>query len=173
MKSNPPLPSTPEALFALLHGQPGREEDVALLRADGSMTQALAARFGTVRVLRTREGRQLPDPGEARLLGRPRRGGYWCREIQLLAAGRIRLRARTVVPADALTLQRALQRLGDRPLMDLLFLGSRLRPGVERQHRCFGSDGDGNLSRVTVFTIRGKPLLLRESLTDEAEAFAV
>lgn len=167
MTASTPLPTTPETLFALLHGQRGREDDMTLLRSDGSMTQALAARFGTVAVLRTAEGWQLPGAGEARLLGRPCRGGFWCREIALLAAGRIRLRARTVVPADARRLQCALQRLGDRPLMDLLFLGRRLRPGVTRVQRCFGDSRDGHLTRVTLFTIRGEPLLLRETLADE------
>ncbi|MCC5886704.1 MAG: chorismate lyase [Gammaproteobacteria bacterium] len=167
MNASTPLPTTPESLFALLHGQRGREEDVALLCADGSMTQALAARFGTVRVLRTAEGWQLLGAGEARLLARPCRGGSWCREILLLAAGRVRLRARTVIPADAQCLQRAVRRLGDRPLMDLLFLGRRLRPGVARTQRCFGRDRDGNLARVTLFTVAGEPLLLRETLADE------
>lgn len=172
MNASDPLPRTPESLFALLHGRQANAEDVALLRADGSMTQALAARFGPVSVLRTAEGRQPSRVGEARLLGKPCRGGCWCREIALLAAGRIRLIGRTVVPADARRLQRALQRLGDRPLMDLLFLGKQLRPGVQRVRRCFGSDRDGNLSRVTVFTIHSEPLLLRETLADSAETAA-
>lgn len=169
MNASDPLPTTPESLFTLLHGRQADADDVALLRAGGSMTQALAARFGTVSVIRTAEGRQPPGVGEALLLGKPCRGGCWCREIVLLAAGRIQLVGRTVVPADARRLQRALQRLGDRPLMDLLFLGKQLRPGVHRVRRCFGRDRDGNLSRVTVFTIHGEPLLLRETLADSAE----
>jgi len=168
MNASDPLPSIPDSLFALMHGRQAHDDDLALLRAEGSMTQALAARFGCVRVLRTAEGRQRPHADEARLLSKPYRGGYWCREIVLLAAGRIRLIARTVVPPDARQLQRALKRLGDRPLMDLLFLGRKLRPGVQRVLRCFGSDRDGNLSRVTVFTIHGEPLLLRETLADKA-----
>lgn len=173
MNANDPLPSVPESLFALLHGRAANDDDVALLRAEGSMTQALARRFGSVRVVRTAEGRQRPRAGEAQLLGKPSRGGYWCREIVLLAAGRVRLVGRTVVPADARQLQRALQRLGDRPLMDLLFLGKQLRPGVQRVQRCFGSDRDGNLSRVTLFTVHGEALLLRETLADGAAACKV
>ncbi len=173
MNTSPSLPSTPGTLFALLRAQRADDEDIALLRTDGSMTQALAARFGTVRVVRTGEGWQQPQAGEALLLGRPHRGGYWCREIQLRAAGRVRLLARTVVPADAQQLQRALKRLGDRPLMDLLFLGRRLRPGAAKVLRRFGSDRDGNLCRATVFTIHGEPLLLRETLADLAEPLGV
>lgn len=170
MNASVPLPSTPEALFTLIHGRRAQEADFALLRRDGSMTQALAARFGAVRVLRTAEGRQCPQPGEARLLGKPCRGGYWFREIALLAAGQVRLLGRSVVPPDARQLQRALQQLGDRPLMDLLFLGKRFRPGVSRLQRCFGSHRNGNLSRVTVFTIHGEPLLLRETLVGTIDA---
>lgn len=172
MNTSASLPSTPASLIALRHGRDARDEAIALLRADRSMTQALAARFGNVQVMRISEGRGAPSVGEARLLGKPCRGGYWRREIVLLAAGRVRLFGRTVVPADARRLQRALKRLGDRPLMDLLFLRNRLRPGVKRVQRCFGSDRDGNLSRVTVFTIHGEPLLLRETLVDQDEATA-
>jgi chorismate-pyruvate lyase len=169
MNASSPMPTTPERQFVLQQGRRARQEDIALIRAEGSMTQALAARFGSVRVIRTAERWQRPRASEALLLGKPCRGGYWCREIVLLAAGRIQLFGRTVIPADARPLQRTLQRLGDRPLMDVLFLGQRLRPGVKRVRRCFGSDPDGNLSRVTLFTVHGEPLLLRESLAQAAE----
>lgn len=168
MRPSTVLPTTPEALFAQLHGRNAPAEDVALLCAEGSMTQALAARFGQIQVRRTGEGWQCPGPDEARLLDRPCRGGAWYREIQLLAAGQVRLCARTVVPRDAWRLQGALKRLGDRPLMDLLFVGNRLRPGVVRARRRFGRDPQGRLTRVTLFTIHGEPLLLRETLAGAA-----
>lgn len=170
MNASTPLPRDPECLFALLQGRSAQHDDFALLRAQGSMTRAIAARFGSVEVIRTEEGWRAPRVGEAQRLRRPCRGGYWCREIVLLAGGRIRLVGRTVVPADARRLQRALRRLGDRPLMDLLFLGGQLRPGVRRVQRCFGRDQDGNLSRVTVFTVHGEPMLLQETLVDRAAA---
>ncbi len=159
-----PLPTTPYALFALLHGQCAGDDDLQLLRSEGSMTRALARRFGPVRVERSSEGLVVPRPGEARLLDRRQRGGFWCREIKLFAGGRVRLEGRTLAPPDAVRLQRDLRRLGDRPLMDLLFRNDRLRPDVQRELRLFGSDRRGSLLRGTLFRIRNEPLLLLESL---------
>ncbi|TVS18886.1 MAG: chorismate lyase [Gammaproteobacteria bacterium] len=159
-----PLPTTPAALFARLHGQGGGDDDLRLLRCEGSMTRALARRFGPVRVERSSEGLVVPRPDEARLLDRRQRGGFWCREIKLLAGGRVRLEGRTLAPPDAVRLQRDLRRLGDRPLMDLLFRHDRLRPDVQRELRRFGRDRRGSLVRVTLFRIRREPLLLLESL---------
>lgn len=158
------LPNLPPSLFRLRHRQRADQAALDLLTGDGSMTRALSARFGKVRVQRSAEGWQPPRPGEARLLGCPDRGGCWVREIRLEAAGAVRLKARTLVPARARSLQRALRRLGDRPLMDLLFRGNRLRPGVQRRLRRFGSDGQGGLARLTLFSVQGEPLLLIETL---------
>lgn len=158
------LPTVPGPLCTLLCGDRVAPMDIDLLRNEGSMTRALAARFGAVRVERCREGLIVPRPGEARLLERRLRGGFWCREIQLFAGDALRLEGRTLVPPDAVRLRAELRRLGDRPLMDLLFLGDGLRPGVTRDLRRFGRDRRGHLLRLSRFRIRREPLLLLESL---------
>ncbi len=158
------LTTVPEPLCTLLCGGDAAAEDIELLKREGSMTRALAERFGPVRVERLREGLIVPHPGEARMLESNLRGGFWCREIRLFAGGAERLEARTLVPPDAVQLRAALRRLGDRPLMDLLFLGDRLRPGVIRDLRCFGRTCKGHLLRLSRFRIHREPLLLLESL---------
>lgn len=136
----------------------------ALLTTEGSMTQQLAHRFGSVEVERLHESIGFADPFEIRLLPESGRGGWWRREIRLHAGGQPRLWARTAVPPQAQRLQQAVRQLGNRPLMTLLFRGNRLRAGVTRGPRYYGHDPAHGWWRLCLYCCEGEPVVLRECM---------
>jgi chorismate-pyruvate lyase len=148
----------PDALLRLRAG-PGRCD---WLLHDGSLTDRIERRFGPVRVTPSREGIGRPTPLEAAFLDRGVRGAWWIREIGLTAGDRLRLRARTLVPADAPRLHERLRGLGATPLGRVLFRGDRLRRGVVRGARGFSRCATGDWLRLTRYRVDGESLLVVE-----------
>lgn len=148
----------PDALLRL-HAGPGLR---GWLLHDGSLTDRIERRFGPVRVTPSREGTGRPTPLEAACLERNPRGAWWIREIGLAAGGRLRLRARTLVPPDGVRLQNRLRGLGATPLGRLLFRDDRLRRGVVRRARGFSRCASGDWLRLTRYRIDGESLLVVE-----------
>jgi len=163
----------PDALLRL-HAGPG---PCGWLLHDGSLTDRIERRFGPVRVTPSREGTGRPTPLEAACLDRGPRGAWWIREIGLAADGRLRLRARTLVPPDAPRLQGRLRGLGATPLGRVLFRGDRLRRGVIRGSRGFTRCATGDWLRLTRYRVDGESLLVVERMvadggTDRLQATA-
>lgn len=125
--------------------------DQWLLNA-GSLTRRLRRACGgcfRVQVLDQFWG--LPLPSEARLLQLSSGRYAWIREVQLLCAEQPWVFARTVVPTATLQGRgRRLQRLGARPLGQVLFTApgirrgavqiARITPGQRLHRRAFGAD---------------------------------
>ena len=154
----------PDAFFAL----DAHPTERAWMLHDGSLTDRLARAHGPVRVTPTHEGIGRPSPIEAGLLGTRAGGGWWIREITLAAGDVPRLRARTLVPPDALRLQRRLRGLGATPLGRVLFHRDRLRPEVVRGRRRFARARDGTWLRLTCYAVDGEALLVIERLLPAA-----
>lgn len=139
---------------------------------DGSLTDRIERRFGPVRVTPIREGTGRPTPLEAACLDRSPSGAWWIREIDLAAGGRLRLRARTLVPPGSRRLHDRLRGLGATPLGRVLFHNDRLRRGVVRGARGFARSATGDWLRLTRYRVEGESLLVIERVLPDPEAAA-
>jgi len=140
-----------------------------------SLTRRLQLTCGPqfcVRVLAQGWGRPLAS--ERRALGMKRGGRALIREVQLMCGDTPWVFARTVIPVRTLRgRQRRLARLGSRPLGAALFADPRLERGEVEIARLVPGDGlylraatkgapHGIWGRRSVFTLKGKPLLVSE-----------
>jgi len=140
-----------------------------------SLTRRLQLTCGLrfrVRVLAQRWGRPLVS--ERRALGMKRGGRVLIREVQLMCGDTAWVFARTVIPMRTLRgRERRLAKLGSRPLGAALFANPRLARGEVEIARLMPGDGlylraaargarDGIWGRRSVFTLKGKPLLVSE-----------
>jgi len=135
------------------------------------MTQRLRRCAPDTRVRVEQEGLQAPWPDEAVRLGLAPDTPAWVRVVALEGAGRVLLRARTVIPGWGPESPWALvQRLGRQPLGELLFT----TPGLQRSPFEFArtcgwwsaDDTKGWPQRRCVFQRDGAPLLLTEALVE-------
>ncbi|KAB7624427.1 chorismate--pyruvate lyase family protein [Alkalilimnicola sp. S0819] len=143
----------------------------------GSLTARLAARCGgplDVTVLRARWGRALLD--EAQQLGQPYGGLDWVREVTLGCRGVPWIYARSIIPRTSLRgRQRALLRLGARPLGSVLFGPADIRRGAvqiarlgpgdqlyEQARPHAGGAAERLWARRSVLRVAGRPLLVAE-----------
>lgn len=168
------------ARWHIRDGRPGAGVPAGVrdwLVATGSLTGRLRRDCpGTFRVRLLRQGWQRPTLEEAARLGVDRRRRVWTREVALCCGDSVRILARTVVPAGSLRGGNGmLQRLGNRPLGQLLFQGggsardalevARLRASDELARRLGTAVGlglDGYWARRRVHYLRGRPLLVAE-----------
>ncbi|TVP54583.1 MAG: chorismate lyase [Halomonadaceae bacterium] len=133
----------------------------AIIAHQGSLTRLLRAvcqEDFRVRVMA--QGIATPTTDEARFLGLPPRQRAWIREVQLEGDGSSWVRARTVLPMATLAgPERALRRLGRRPLGSALFQ----RDPWQRARFITGESViDGHWGRRSRFQRRGKDLLVTE-----------
>lgn len=140
----------------------------------GSLTRRLrraCADGFEVRVLDQDWGRPLPS--EARLLRLAGGQRAWIREVQLRCAGEPWVYARTVIPAATLQGRgQRLQRLGARPLGEVLFTEpgvrrgvveiARIAPGQWLHRRIFGVAAPAVWGRRSLFYFGRRPLLVNE-----------
>ena len=152
------------------------------LVATGSLTGRLRRDCrGAFRVRVLGQGWQRPTLEEAVRLGVDRRRRVWTREVALCCGDSPRILARTVVPARSLRGGNGmLQRLGSRPLGQLLFRGggsarealelARLRGTDELARRLGAATGlrlDDCWARRRIHYLRGRPLLVAEVFLPE------
>lgn len=135
------------------------------------LQRACGPRFH-VRVLAQGWGRPLASERQA--LGMKRGGRVLLREVCLMCGATPWVFARTVIPVRTLRgRQRRLARLGTRPLGAALFADPGLRRGEVEVARLIPADGiyeravpgggaEVVWGRRSVFTLRGKPLLVSE-----------
>lgn len=134
------------------------------------LQRACGPRFH-VEVLAQGWGRALAS--ERRALGMTRSGRAFIREVRLMCGDTPWVFARTVIPVRTLSgRQRRLTRLGSRPLGAALFAEPALDRGEVEIARLAPGDGicehaalngaEGVWGRRSVFTLRGKPLLVSE-----------
>ena len=134
------------------------------LQEPGSLTGRLARQWPDVVVQVVSEGVAPPLPDEARRLALDHAAPAWVRCVRLVGGGAVRLRARTVIPHwGPDNPWAAVQRLGSRPLGELLFS----LPGLQRSGFEWSSSTDPTgrdiWSRRCVHTHQGAPLLLTET----------
>lgn len=150
-----------------------QQRRAALLNPDladfGSLTARLRARFGlSFRVQVLRQGFAKPRNDEAEMLGLPDPQWAWLREVALHGAGRVQVRARSVLPLATLTGRTArLKGLRDRPLGGALFADPQLeRVRVEiaqllPQHDLVAITAPA-WARRSLFALRDKRLVVTE-----------
>lgn len=118
------------------------------------------------------EGWATAAAEEARRLGLPARRRVWVREVALLGGGRVRILARSVIPAASRV---AVRGLGSQPLGDRLFLGAgsereplevapvRRRHWLSRHFQAVQPEAaDARWARRAVHRLQGRPLLVTE-----------
>lgn len=137
----------------------------------GSMTQRLRRCAPDTRVTVEHEGVVQPWPDEAERLGLAPDLSAWVRVVALKGAGRVLLRARTVIPGWGPDSPWAVvQRLGRQPLGELLFTTPGLQRSAFEFARTCGlwsvDDTCGWPVRRCVFQRDGAPLLLTEALIE-------
>ena len=148
----------------------------------GSLTARMRRRCGpdfAVQVFS--EGWRRPALDEAVRLDLDRRRVAWVREVALCCGSRPLIMARSVIPADSLRgSNRALRRLGTRPLGELLFAGAGTARDpletarLERRHWLARrlvpdavSSSETLWARRTVHWLQGRPLLVAEVFLPE------
>lgn len=141
---------------------------VGWLTEPGSLTERLRAGHGAVTVEVLAEGARAEPAAEAS-------APYWERCVQLVAAGRPRLAARSCIPAWAADHPwQAVQQLGTRPLGEVLFA----LDGVEREPLQFAQlhspaapeahPGAAVMARRCTYRRQGATLVLTEVFLDVA-----
>lgn len=154
-----------------------------LLLERGSLTRRLQRHFGTpIEVRIKRRYWDRPTPDEARLLGVTRQARAFIREVTLSCRGVPCVYARTVIPRATLRGRyRLLERLGNRPLGELLFSMRGMKRGPMRIAR-LGNDallnrlaGRGGRSaaaprwgRRSLFLLGGRPLIVYEIFVQDS-----
>ncbi len=131
----------------------------------GSLTQRLIeASNGHFHVEVAFQGWSTPSLSEARTLNIHPRQQVLIREVRLCGHGRAWVYARSVIPASTLTgQQRILKHLGNRPLGALLFKDPTMQRGAIEISRLAPTEArDRAWARRSVFSLRGKPLLVTE-----------
>jgi chorismate--pyruvate lyase len=160
-----------------LYGQQSRLPDgvQSWLLESGSLTKRLRTLYGAkfgVKLLFNDWRPAFID--ECRLLGQPPARFQLIREVLLHADGKPLLLARTIIPAQTISIaQRNLSHLGNRPLGEVIFA----YPDLERRQRQFSLAETGNWSaelqsatpvqqavwgRRTVYAIHKQPMLVAE-----------
>lgn len=167
---------SPDALTALLRQSDGSlwhddamqafgslsPQAAGWLNERGSLTQRLRDAFGPVTVERLFEGARGAEAAAGLAKGRP----VWERCVRLVAAGLPRIAARTCIPGwgpDNPWCE--VQRLGDRPLGELLFELDDLERGPLRFAR-LGADARAPHARRCVYRRSGAVLELTEVFLD-------
>lgn len=134
------------------------------LQEPASLTVRLARQWPDVVVQVVSEGVAPPLPDEARRLVPDHPAPAWVRCVRLVGGGAVRLRARTVIPHwGPDNPWAAVQRLGSRPLGELLFSLPGLRRSGFEWSGSTDPTGRDIWSRRCVHTHQGAPLLLTET----------
>lgn len=142
----------------------------------GSLTRRIVRHAGAIRVEVVDERLHFPNADEHLALGRPFHKLAYVREVVLHARGKPVVLAHSIASRRDLDgAWRALRGLGTRPLAMMLFAdpGVRRRPfefaRVDRRHplwkrasRLFGREFPTLWARRSLFTRRGRPLLVTE-----------
>ena len=158
--------------LAPAHANPWR----AWLAYRGSLTWRITARAPDFRVEVVQQRLRIPNEDEHRALGRPDHRLALVREVILHAGGRPVVLAHSIAGRrDLFGPWRSLRGLGNRPLAAALFADPRVRrqplefARIDRRHplwrrarRLLGREFPALWARRSLFTKRGRPLLVTE-----------
>ncbi len=130
----------------------------------GSLTKRLIkASNGDFRVRVVRQDWQVPELSEQLALGLRFREKALIREVELLCAEHVWVRARSVIPNATLTgKERQLASLGTRPLGAFLFSSRTMMRGALELNSYLDSEQGNIYGRRSVFFLQNKPLLVSE-----------
>jgi chorismate lyase len=130
----------------------------------GSLTKRLIkASHGNFRVRIVKQQWQVPDLSERLVLGLKSRERALIREVELLCAEQVWVRARSIIPNATLTgEERQLANLGTRPLGAFLFSSRTMRRGQLELSAYQDRDLGQIYGRRSVFYLQNKPLLVSE-----------
>lgn len=144
------------------------------LTDEGSLTQRLSRlQPGTFNVQIVRQYHGRPTTVERRALRLYHQQAVWVREVILKLGDTPLVWARTAVPLSSLNgNSRLLRGLGNRSLGSWLFRQPSLQRTPLRVSHCSPNDLGLQWSRRSVFTLRGKPLLVTEAFSDRLPEFA-
>jgi chorismate--pyruvate lyase len=144
----------------------------AWLLDKGSLTQHLIrASRGDFSVEVLFQGWSTATLSETQALNLPPRQMVLVREVRLMGRGEPWVYARSIIPQHTLTgPQRALRRLGNRPLGELLFKSPNMRRGaIETTLLTVNTAKKKAWARRSLFYLNGKPLLVSEVFLPELQ----
>jgi chorismate--pyruvate lyase len=147
----------------------------------GSLTWRIVAHSRTFRVQRIQQRLRIPNEDEYRALGRPTHKRALVREVILHADGRPVVLAHSVAARrDLFGVWRSLRGLGTRPLAEMLFDDPLVErkplefarvdfrhPLWRRARKVFGRELPALWARRSLFTKRGRPLMVTEVFLPE------